>query len=136
MAAKSKFPRTLGACIDLAYNARAERLDMEREFEERIKDYKDHEAAIKEHIIATFNKSDIEGARGEIATASVTRTTVPQVKDWPAVFKYIEKTHAWDLMEKRMARIAYRDRLDDNEVIPGVEPFVKIDLSLTKVAKK
>lgn len=129
----NKFPKTLGACIDLAYEARAERLEYQRSVEEKLAAMKKREDEIEEHILQSFDKSDIEGAKGSIATASVSRLVVPAVKDWPKVFAYISKKKAWDLMEKRMARVAYRDRLEAGEIIPGVESFTKVSLSLTKV---
>jgi hypothetical protein len=132
----TKFPKTLGECIDAAYKFRAERLERQREIDEELKFLKQREDEIEEHILQKFDKADIEGAKGQFATASVSRLTVPTVKDWPAVFKWISKNQAWDLMEKRMARVAYRDRTEAGQQIPGVEPFVKVSLSLTRVAGK
>lgn len=131
-----KFPKTLGECIDLAYNLRAIRLELQKQYDEEIQKHKAREEEIEQHILMSFDKSDIEGAKGSLATASVSRMTVPAVKDWPAVFAWVSKQKAWDLLEKRMARVAYRDRLEAGEVIPGVEPFVKVSLSLTRVAGK
>lgn len=129
------FPKTLGACVDLAYRLRAERQEEQAEAEARIKVMKEQESALEEHILASFDKSDIEGARGTIATASVTTTIIPTVKDWPEFYKYILKHKAFDLLEKRPARLAYRERLDAGEAVPGVEPFHKKSLSLTKISK-
>ena len=89
-----KFPSKLGACVDKAYTLRAERLEIEKQAEE----LKKQEAALKDHIIATFSKADIDGAKGKVASASVTRSVKGNVKDWPAVYAYIEKNDAWDLM--------------------------------------
>lgn len=132
----AKFPKTLGACVDLAYEQRSKRIEQQREFDAQIEELKASEKEIFDHILRTFKKSDIEGAKGKTATAAVVRTTVPSVTDWPKVFAYIEAHDAWDLMERRMARVAYRDRLQNKEVIPGVEPFEKVDLSLTKLPNK
>lgn len=131
-----KFPKTLGGCIDAAYQFREERLEVQRRMEAELEFFKKREAEIEEHIIQKFSKAEIDGAKGEVATASVSRTVVPSVKDWPAVFAWISKKKAWDLMEKRMSRLAFRDRVDAGEEIPGVESFVKVSLSLTRVAGK
>lgn len=130
----AKFPKTLGACVDMAYELRAERLEFQKKYEAELAAMKKREDEIEEHILQSFDKSDIEGAKGSVATASVSRLTVPSVKDWPKTFAWIAKHKAWDLMEKRMARVAYRDRTEAGEVIPGVESFVKVSLSLTKVS--
>lgn len=134
--AKMKLPKTLGECIDLAYKVRAERLVKQKELEKELEVYRKKEEEIEQHILLSFDKADIEGAKGSLATASIQRMTVPSVKDWPVVYKWVSAHGAWDLLEKRMARVAYRDRLEAGEQIPGVEPFVKVSLSLTRVAGK
>ena len=124
-----KFPTKLGACVDKAYTLRAERLEIEKQAEA----IKVQEEAIKLHIIATFSKADIDGAKGKVASASVTRSVKASVKDWPTVQKWIEGHDAWDLMIKSINNKAYRDRLEAGEEIPGVERFDTVTLSLTKI---
>lgn len=132
----AKFPSKLGACIDLAYSLRAERLAFQKQMEDRLEEMKAEEKAINDHIINSFTKSDINGAKGSICTASLIPFTVPHVKDWPAVWAWIAKNKAWDLMEKRMAKVAYRERLEAGQAIPGVERFDGVNLSLTKIGEK
>lgn len=124
-----KFPTKLGACVDKAYTLRAERLEIEKKAEA----VKAQEEAIKQHILATFSKADIDGAKGKVANASVSRSVKASVKDWPTVQKYIESHDAWDLMIKSINNKAYRDRLEAGEEIPGVERFDTVTLSLTKI---
>ncbi len=129
----TKFPKTIGPCVDMAYTIRAERIEKQREFDAEIAKMKENEAALHEHIFAKFSKQEIGQARGEIATATLTISMVPQPKDWNLIYKYIEKNKAFDLLEKRLAKVAFRDRLEAGEVVPGVEVFQKQDLSLTKI---
>lgn len=132
----TKFPKTLGACVDLAYQLRSERLEFQRKMEADLEDMKAAEKEINDHIINTFKKSEIDGAKGKLCTAALIPFTAPNVKDWPKVFEWIAKNKAWDLMEKRMARVAYRERLDIGQEIPGVERYDGVTLSLTKVGGK
>lgn len=122
--------------MDLAYNLRTARIAKQRSFDSEIEKMKSDEEAIREYIIQTFKKSEIEGAKGSVATAGITHTPLPVPKDWPKIYKYIEKNDAWDLMEKRIHKTAFRDRLEAGEVIPGIETFDKLDLSLTKIGGK
>ena len=123
-----KIPKTLGACVDLAYTLRAERLEIEK----KVNEMKAQEKELEEHIFQTFAKSDIDKAGGSVATAAITRTVVPNVTDWDTFYKYIIKTKSLDLLERRPSRSAYRERLDAGEAVPGVEAFERIGLSLTK----
>lgn len=132
----AKFPSKLGACIDLAYRLRAERLSFQKKMEDQLEKLKAEEKAINDHIINTFTKADINGAKGSICTASLNPFVVPHVKDWPKVWQWIAKNDAWDLMERRMAKVAYRERLEAGQMIPGVERFDGVKLSLTKIGEK
>ena len=104
--------------------------------EEKIEALKERENAIREHLITTFKKSDLNGAKGKLASVSLKPATYPQPKDWPAIYKYIVKEDAFDLLEKRIHKTAYRDRLEAGVVIPGIDRFDTMELSLTKIGDK
>ena len=112
-----KIPKTLGACIDLMYKLKQERAAIEKTAEA----VKEQENSLEKHLLETFAKTDLEGARGKLA-----------VKDWDKLYAYILKNKAWDLLQKRASATAFRERWDDKVVVPGVEAFTVIKLSLKK----
>ncbi len=119
---------SLGDCIDALYAARAARLEKQKATDELAAE----EERIRKHLFQTFEKNALESASGVTATASITRTTVPTVKDWDALSTYIRENNAFDLFERRLSTAAYRERLEAGVVVPGTEPFVKLNLSLTR----
>ncbi len=123
-----KFPKTLGACIDRAYTVRRERLAVE----EKAKKLKAQETALKDHVIKTFPKGDLEGATGRIASASIGRTVVAHVLDWNKFMQWVGRTRAYDMVKRSVNDAAYRSRLDAEEAVPGVEPFHVTKLHVTK----
>lgn len=130
MAAKKfKIPKSLGACADLLYAVRAERHALQRQ----IDAMKKNEQELKDYIIASLPKSKASGISGKTATAQVKKTAVPTVADWDALQKYIKKTGAFDLMQRRLNAKAVEERWEDKKVIPGVESFTKVDVSCTKL---
>lgn len=131
-----KMPKTLGACVDLAFSLRNARIEKQREYDAEIAEMKRQEEEIKEHIINSFKKSDINGAKGKTATISIVPVIIPQPKDWPAIYAYIKKNDAFDLMERRLHKGAFKDRLENGEKVPGVEVFEKLDISINKIGEK
>lgn len=127
-----KFPSTLGACIDLAYKAREARLAYQRKMEEELEKLKAAEKAIEDHIINGFKKEEVEGSKGKLATAGITKLTVAQVKDWDKFFTWVAQKKAFEMLRKQVNDKAYRERLDAKQKVPGVTPFVITKLSLTK----
>lgn len=121
-------PKSIGACIDKLYRLKEKR----RAIESQADEVKKEENALEEHILETFSKSDLDGARGKVATAGVTRTTVPTVKDWDQLYAYIKEHDAFDMLQRRVSTSAYRERLYAEEPVPGVESFEVVKLSLTK----
>jgi hypothetical protein len=123
-----KFPKSLGACIDKLYGLRAKRLAAQK----KIEAMGAMETAYENHILNTFAKADLDGAKGKTATAGIKRQTIYSIKDWEAFTGYVAETKQWDLMRKQAGSTACRERYDNGVEIPGIEPIAKITLSLTK----
>lgn len=127
--AKLKMPTTLGATIDLLWSLREER----KSAEVIVNEIKEKEAAVEAHLMNNFDKSGLDGAKGKYGLTTLKRSTVADVTDWPAFYAYIQKNKAWELLQKRPAITAIRERWDANKVIPGLEPKEVVQLSVTKV---
>lgn len=122
----------IGPLVDKLYKARAERLA----FAKKVEEMKEKEDRLKLEILDVLKEGGLEGAKGKVATAAVTRTTVANVTDWDEVYKYIKKTGEFDLLQKRMSDTAFRERLEAGKAVPGTEPFIVVNLSLTKSSKE
>lgn len=131
-----KIPKKLGDAIDLAYTLRAIRLEHDRAAEAESKRMKAEEEEINTHIIAQLKASKLDGGRGSICTASWSEDQKPSVKDWAAVYAYIYKHKAFDLLERRIGKLAFKARLENNEKVPGIETFDIPVLHLTKIGEK
>jgi hypothetical protein len=131
-----KIPQTTGAVIDALYKLRNERIEKQRGFEEVIAKLKEAEKALEDHLISTLGKSKLNGAKGSLATVSVSKSVVPGKVNWTELYSYIVENDAFDLLEKRVAKVAFRDRLEQEpDGIPGVEPMEITTLSLNKAGK-
>ena len=124
-----KLPKTLGACADMLYTLRAQRLLAEQV----VKDAKANEDALRKHIIAQLPKSEATGVAGNIARATITRRNVPTVNDWDALHRHILETEEFDLLQRRVSTSAAAERWSHGVDIPGVERYVSLDVSVTKL---
>lgn len=126
----------LGELIDGLFTATQNRLEYQRKSDATIEAMRKAEAEIESLIIKNFEKADIEAARGKLCTATVGLFVAPRVEDWPKFWAHIRKTNAFDLLEKRPAKNACRERWEAKETIPGVEQFTEKRLYLNKHAKE
>ena len=119
---------TLGEAIDSLYEARAKRLAAAKE----VKELQALETAAKAEVFAQLKEAGLEKASGKLATAGLTTEDVPYIKDWKAVYGYIKENDRFDLLQKRIGTVAWRDLFKDGILVPGTEAGVDTDLSLTK----
>jgi hypothetical protein len=123
-----KLPKTLGACVDMLYKMREERLAHQKLVDEA----KGKEEAIKQHILHNLAKQGGEKFGGKVATATISRRICAEVQDWDALHAWVAKTNSWDMLQKRVNDTAFRARLEENVVVPGVEPYEVVSINLAK----
>lgn len=121
--------KTPGSLIDLIYTLREQR----KLVEARAELIKADEKRIEDHLIQRMTKNELNALSGKLAKASLSETIVPQVEDWDALREYIKKRKAEDLRTKALNAAAFRARWEAGEVIPGVQKFKRINLSVRKV---
>jgi hypothetical protein len=126
---KYKWPKTIGAMADHLYSVRERRLDLDRQSQA----LKDEETALGEHLLQTFPKQQLEGARGKIGQANVKKKLIPRIDDWDTFYKYLKRTGEFDLLQKRPHEAAFEERWAANKDVPGTSIFEKISVSVSKV---
>jgi len=123
-----KTPKTIGACVDLYYNLRAKRLELQS----AVEDIKKDEAVLRDHIIDNLSAQDAESVGGKIAKATIKKSVHASAKDWTKIWAYLRRTKNYQIIGKRLNDKACRELWEDKKVIPGVERFDKKSVSLTK----
>lgn len=124
-----KVPKTIGACADLLYNTRLDRLAIQK----NAAALETQEKALKEHIINTLPKSEASGVSGKVANVKVESTDVNQVEDWDKFYAYIKKTGFFHLLGRSIKQEAIDEILASGKKIPGVKKFPVVKVSCTKV---
>lgn len=128
-AAKFVIPKNPGACADLLMELKAQKAAQQK----IVDDIGDKINAIQEHLIATLPKSESSGAVGKIAKALIKVTQEPSVENWDDFYAYIAKTKSWDLLQRRPAAPAIRERWEAKKQVPGVGTVAVIKVSVTKI---
>jgi hypothetical protein len=122
-----KIPKKLGAVTDLLVATRDARLALAKQVEE----LQARETALKDYIINNVPK-DSAGAKGAAYTAKPVTKTKPRVTDWDKFYEYVRRNKAFDLLQRRLGENAVAERWADKKVVPGVESFNYVDVSIIK----
>jgi len=124
-----KLPKTIGACADLLYTTRANRLLVKKD----VDALETQEKALKEHIINTLPKSEASGVAGKLARVAVETSEVNQVEDWDKFYAYIKKTGFFHLLGRTIKQEAIDEILASGKQIPGIKKFSVVKVSCNKV---
>lgn len=128
----SHMPQKLGECIDQLYKWEDEIREKTKKFNATLVPTLDAIKMMREHILENFGQQEIDGATGKISKAVATPITVPNVVDWDAVYGFIQKHKAYDLLHKRVSTEAWRARLEKKVLVPGIKAVPITNLSVKK----
>lgn len=126
-----KLPKSMGACADLLYDTREQRLALAKQVEELATE----EQRIKDHIINNLRKDDNTGGAGKHHRVQVVPKWKPRVDPtkWDKFYAWVAKNKRFDLLQKRLNDAAGKELIEAGKKVPGLERFKYVDVSLTKV---
>jgi hypothetical protein len=91
------------------------------------------EAWIKEQADA----QGVTSFKTKHGTAFLTTTDYANVADWDAVLDFIRGNEAYDMLEKRISKVAVRGYIEANKAVPpGVNYGTKLEVNIRKPAVK
>lgn len=122
-------PAKPGECADLLYTLRERRLEIQHQLER----FEKAEGQLRDFFINTLPKSSETGCAGSTARVQIETKVVPQTENWSAVYQYITKNNAFELLQKRLNEGAVKEYWDEGVQIPGVTTFIAKKVSCTKL---
>lgn len=119
----------LDETIDRMYMLRERKRELEAEIKginEKLNDY-------QMQLLQRYKEVGTVTARGKLASATKTEQVVPRIDDWSLVEQYVLDNDAVYLLHRRVAAGPWKELMDAGEEVPGIEPFTKTAISLTKL---
>lgn len=100
----------------------------------RLKDLKEKKAKIETSLLNIMDDmgNGMRSLSTDAGTVSIKELIVAKVDDWEKFYDYIKETGDFHLLERRPANVAFREMLEAEQEVPGVSPFTKRSISLTK----
>lgn len=87
---------------------------------------------VEEAIIHALSDAKLESASHGGTKVTPKEHTYAHVEDWSKFYDFIHNEQYYHLLEKRVSVTGYRELLDLGREVPGVIPFKKLKLSVTK----
>lgn len=121
----------LGDLIDKLTELKVQRTFHEKQAEK----FASEAAVVEEEIIHTMADQHLDKAAHGGTQVTPKEHTYAHVEAWDKLYDFIQENKYWHLLEKRVSVTGYRELLDLGRTVPGVIPFVKTKLSVTKSAR-
>jgi hypothetical protein len=102
--------------INQYISVRAQRLAKDAEAME-IKEFED---VLKGAIIGKYKEQGIKTLGAANGIVKMTTLIEPVAQDWPPIWAYIRETGQFDLLHKRLANLAVKERWEAGIELPGV----------------
>ncbi len=83
----------------------------------------------EEELIKSMTEDGLTQVKGAGLTATIGRSTVPTVRDWAALERYVLRHKALYLLERRVHLTAWREA-SATKAIPGIEPYERTRLTV------
>lgn len=125
-------PVTVGSSIDKLWQLREEKRAADAivaKIEEAIK-------AQEEVVFESLDAQGLKKGDGAKASVSIGESVIASVTDWDALWTYIAKTKNFQLVQKRVSDLAWRELmgLSKGKGVPGTESFTKKKLTLRSLS--
>jgi len=128
---------TIEKVIDAYLKLRVEKETKDAKHREEVKLLKDKMTKLEGWIKTQADEQGVTSFRTEHGTAFLTTSDYANVADWDSVLRYIQKHEAFDLLEKRVSKMAVRGYIDLNKSVPpGVNYGTAISVSVRKPTVK
>jgi hypothetical protein len=122
----AKFTGNIGDMIDQLHLIREKKRLLQAEIDAVEGEYKGVEEELMERLAA----QTIDGAKGKLASCSISSSVIANVQDWDKLNAWIAKTKNFQLYQRRITDAAYREMLEMKGAVPGIESFVKKRLNV------
>lgn len=128
MSDKFKIPDQPGDCVDLLYQLRQQRYELQHQAKELEK----QETALRDHLYETLPRAQLQGAMGKLARFEIGCKRKPVIENFPLFMKWVNRRRAYGLLQRRLNDKAIFEMVDDGKKIDGLG-FIDVETySLTK----
>ena len=108
-------------------------MDQEDSLQSKLKPVKDAIESLREKLINEFTAAELSSTTAEGLRVTRTQSSVPTIVDPLKFFAYASKKANWDFLNKKVSTEAWRERMEAKRVVPGVEAFNRVGLSVTRI---
>lgn len=127
----------VGDVIRTYMKLRDQKVALEAEVKERVSALKVKMEKLEAFLKTQMDAQGLTSFKSEYGTAFLTTTDYANVADWDAVLDFIRDNEAYDMLEKRVSKIAVRSYIEQTKTVPpGVNYGTRLEINIRKPGTK
>ena len=127
----------VGDVIRTYMKLRDQKAAIEAEVKEQVSSIKAKMEKLEAYLKTQMDAQGLTSFKSDFGTAFLTTTDYANVADWDAVLGFIRENEAYDMLEKRISKIAVRGYIEANKAVPpGVTYGTKLEVNIRKPGTK
>jgi hypothetical protein len=127
----------VGDVIRTYMKLRDQKAAVEGEVKERLAAIKGKMEKLEAYLKTQMDAQGLTSFKSDYGTAFLTTTDYANVADWDAVLDFIRDNDAYDMLEKRVSKIAVRGYIETNKAVPpGITYGTKLEVNIRKPGAK
>ena len=128
---------TVDSAIGAYMILRRQKEAIENKVKEEVSEIKAKMEKLEAWIKQQADAQGVTSFKTKHGTAFLTTTDYANVADWDAVLDFIRTNEAYDMLEKRISKIAVRGYIDQTKSVPpGVNYGTKLEVNIRKPGAK
>lgn len=127
----------IGDVIRTYMRLRDQKAVIEGELKTQVTAIKGKMEKLEAYLKTQMDAQGLTSFKSEFGTAFLTTTDYANVADWDAVLGFIRENEAFDMLEKRVSKIAVRAYIEQEKAVPpGVNYGTKLEVNIRKPGAK
>lgn len=127
----------IGDVIRTYMKLRDQKTAVEAEVKERVSDLKAKMEKLEAYLKTQMDAQGLTSFKSDYGTAFLTTTDYANVADWDAVLGFVRDNEAYDMLEKRVSKLAVRGYIEANKAVPpGITYGTKLEVNIRKPGAK
>jgi hypothetical protein len=127
----------VGDVIRTYMKLRDQKAAIEAEMKDRVSSLKAKMEKLEAYLKTQMDAQGLTSFKSEYGTAFLTTTDYANVADWDVVLDFIRTNEAYDMLEKRVSKIAVRGYIEQAKAVPpGINYGTKLEVNIRKPGAK
>jgi hypothetical protein len=127
----------VGDVIRTYMKLREQKAAIEAEMKDQVSSLKAKMEKLEAYLKTQMDAQGLTSFKSEYGTAFLTTTDYANVADWDVVLDFIRTNEAYDMLEKRVSKIAVRGYIEQAKAVPpGINYGTKLEVNIRKPGAK